>query len=401
MAGQRLLEIHMLGEFTIRRTDDPSRMITTRNSRSKKPWELLAYLLTFRDREIPQAELIELFWPSGEEGNPAASLKALIHRARGLLVELGLAGSLIVSSHGAYGIDSSLLALVDAERFDRLCRDSLAETDPAARLAMLREAADLFGGDFLEKFGGDAWVMPIGVAYHNQYLRVVRDLLDALKTGGSPEEIVRLCRRASAVDPYHETFQVVLLQAMAACGARDEALRHYAALKQTLMDQFGVSPSRELLDLYREISGGTASASANLETVCQDMKESSHTRAFYCEYAFFKDFYRVMLRSLARTGLSVNLVMLSVRDADGGVLSTRRTVTAMQKTHAVVADSLRRGDIFTQFSTSQYLLMLSSASYENSGMVMQRIVANFNRAYPGSKLTLRYNLMPLEQFEIK
>jgi len=394
------VHIQMFGELSVRRTDG-SAEITSRVSRSKKLWSLIAYLFTYRVREVPQSELIEFLWPDSEDdGNPASSLKALIHRARGLLDGLGLPGSLIVSGHGAYGIDSSLIASVDTETFDRLCREAQSGADDE-RLPRLREAFALYRGGFLSVMASEPWVAPINAYFHSLYLRAARDLLALLQKRGCADEIIADCRAAAAIDPYTEELQITLIRALALAGAQDEALQQYASVKKMLMEQFGVSPSTELLDLYREISGGVKSPSPSLDAIRQDLAEKSSADAFYCEYAFFKDFYRVMLRSLSRTGQTANLVMLSVRGADGCALSSRRTRTAMDKLRAVVSGSLRQGDIFTRYGPTQYLLMLPSASYEDSGMVMERVIANFNRVYPGSKLTLQYSRMPLEQFDLE
>ena len=69
-----IIYVNMLGEFSI---TIGSQVIMDRNNQSKKPWSLLEYLITFRDRNIPVEELIDLFWKDEASNNPAGALLGL------------------------------------------------------------------------------------------------------------------------------------------------------------------------------------------------------------------------------------------------------------------------------------------------------------------------------------
>lgn len=56
---------------------------------------------------------------------------------------------------------------------------------------------------------------------------------------------------------------------------------------------------------------------------------------------------------------------------------------------------LRRGDVFTRYSVSQFLIMLPAINYENGEMVMKRIIRNFKKDNPHSKAVLTYKLQSL------
>ena len=77
--------VNMLGEFSITIKD---KKINESSNQSKKPWCLLEYLITFRNREIPPNELIELIWSNDESTNPGGALKTLLFRSRKLLTPL-------------------------------------------------------------------------------------------------------------------------------------------------------------------------------------------------------------------------------------------------------------------------------------------------------------------------
>lgn len=84
------LQINMLGGFSLRYNEN---VIDYQRSRSHKLWLILEYLITFRDKEITQNELIELLWGDEFTENPANTLKTLLHRLRNMLEELEFAPS--------------------------------------------------------------------------------------------------------------------------------------------------------------------------------------------------------------------------------------------------------------------------------------------------------------------
>ena len=84
------LQINMLGGFSLQYRD---KVIDYQKSRSHKLWLILEYLITFRDKDITQDELINLLWGDEFTENPANTLKTLLHRLRSMLNELEFAPS--------------------------------------------------------------------------------------------------------------------------------------------------------------------------------------------------------------------------------------------------------------------------------------------------------------------
>ncbi len=83
---ETIIYVNMLGGFSVTIGD---KIIVDQNNQAKKPWSLLEYLITFRGRDIPVDELIDLFWKDEASNNPAGALKTLMFRVRKLLEPLG------------------------------------------------------------------------------------------------------------------------------------------------------------------------------------------------------------------------------------------------------------------------------------------------------------------------
>lgn len=146
------LRICMLGGCSLSYGD---RTVDDSRQHARKPWLLLEYLVTFRNREIPVEELADLLYPEG--GGSGGALKTLVYRVRSLLEELGTPDSreIIVVSRGSYAWNTGTPLELDTDRFELACqRAAGAGTLPAERLAACREAVGLYRGDFLPRAAG-------------------------------------------------------------------------------------------------------------------------------------------------------------------------------------------------------------------------------------------------------
>lgn len=386
------VRVHMLGRFSIVVGDTE---ISEQGTRSRKVWLLLAYMICCRNRVVPQEELIQLLW--GEEGsaNPHNALKTMFHRVRTLL---GPAGhDLIIRQDGTYAWNKAVPMDFDAEEFERLCQAAGRESKEDLRLEIYLRAVERYQGDFLPKFSNELWVVPQSTYYHNLYIQTVQDLLRILEARERRTEAVALCRSALQVEPYREELYVHLLRNLLDLGDQKGAVQAYEDLSELLYANFGVKPSEELRALYREAVRTVNDRSLPMEVVLEQLREPGlGAGALCCEYDFFRVLYHAMARAVARSGDAVHLVLLTVQGERGKELAKRSLDRAMENLEDVIRLSLRRCDVFTRCSASQYLLMLPQANFENSCMVCERVKKAFYRQHPHSPAALQCVVKPLE-----
>lgn len=391
------LHIHMLGEFSL---SYAGRTVQDQSNRSRKVWTLLAYLITFRGREVTQAELIDMLWPDESSDNPAGALKTLLHRTRAVLDGLGCADGrhlILRQPGGGYAWNNSVACRIDAEDFAKAYKQAGAARDEEEKLAHYRRAAALYHGDFLARYSAEPWAISINAYYHMTYLQVVHELLALLRERELYEEIVALCSRAVEIEPHDESLYYHQIKALADDGNQQAARSQYEKMSELFFSKFGVTPSDELKALYHEVTRGSNSMESDLRTIRAQLRETAlQPGAFYCEYAFFKDVYRIEARSAARSGSAMHLGLLTVSGADGGPLRQRSLNLVMDKLKECTRRSLRRGDVFAKYSVSQYIIMLPHANYENSRLILERIVRSFRRENPHSPARLHYSVQPLE-----
>ena len=108
--------------------------------------------------------------------------------------------------------------------------------------------------------------------------------------------------------------------------------------------------------------------------------------------------YQLEARACARSGDSIYLGLITLNPAENiDNPSTKSKLNkAMDDLVAALNDTLRKGDVYSRYSVSQYVLLLPSASFENVEMVMKRISSAFYRRHIKKDFTLSYKMLPLD-----
>lgn len=389
--------VRMLGEFSIS-NGEGTYAVSNKGRRSKKIIGLLEYLITFRDREIPQNELVEMLWPNGNRKEPANSLKTLLYRARAVLDELGEGWGkrLIISQSGSYAWNNDNDIWVDAVEFERLCKSASVKSE-RNKHELQMDALSLYKGDFLPRSETEMWTMPMVSYYHTMYLNTVCEVVETFKQERRYEDIIEICQKAITIDSFDEQLHIHMIKALLACGMQQRAQEHYIKVKDLYLDKFGIGPSQELMALYKEITKAIKHTEMNLCVIRDDLcEEEVMPGAFFCEYEFFKDIYRLYAREMVRSGDAVQIALITVMNNNDRQMNQKQLAVAMQRLHEVTRQSLRSSDIVCRYSVSQLLLMLPSAGQKDSDAVLGRISKNYRRKYPHMNVLLNGTPLPME-----
>ena len=155
---QAKIYVSMLGTLSITWN---GQSITEKDSRSRKTWLLLAYLIHERSRHIKQQEIIRLLWDEKEEqANPQGSLKTALHRLRSMLNKLNESAGhqLILRQDSSYAWNPQYELEYDVEIFETLYRETIAAQEDDIRLAHCLQAVRLYQGDYLPLLSQEPWL---------------------------------------------------------------------------------------------------------------------------------------------------------------------------------------------------------------------------------------------------
>ena len=98
---------------------------------------------------------------------------------------------------------------------------------------------------------------------------------------------------------------------------------------------------------------------------------------------------------MERNGNATHIALLSISSNTDKPLSKRSLDRIMEQVGAGLRSSLRRGDTISRCSTSQYIIMLPKANYENSCMVCRRVITSFHRNHPHVAAKINFMVQPL------
>lgn len=388
VASEQMPYIYLLGGLRIVYGDIS---IDDSLSRTRQVWTLLGYLITFRHKTVSQETLYDLLWPDGKSDNPANALKNLIYRIRSILSSSNIpnAKDLILFRGGTYCWNNSIDCFVDIEQFEKLKEQAdNTELSDQERIELYNQAIDLYKGDFMASSAYDDWVVPMISYYRSLYFRCVRDLGSLLLNNQQFVEVTSLSQKAMTIDQFEEMPHKLLIFSFVKQGKHQEALNHYRFVDDLFFRELGVTPSESMRKLYSRITKNVQNIQTDLGLIKDSLAEEDANGAFFCDYEVFKNVYKLEARAASRAGHSVFLALITVVDKLGATPAVEVLAPEMDRLMAIIHASLRKGDVVSRFSPSQYILLLPMLSYESGQVVLRRITLRYDASNhsPGIKL---------------
>jgi len=385
------LVIETLGVFSVRVGD---KFLSDNSPRAGQVWRLFKYIITNRNTPIPTEKLIDLLWPDGDVDNPIKALYTLVYRLRVLLNEhFDKKQVFITFQHNSYIWNKNSNYWLDSEVFENLYQEASEENLPGTeRISIYHRAFELYHGDYLSESYSEGWVFPAANYYKRLYTSTIIKLSELCSEAGDYSSIVRYCEKAVEFDPFDENLHATLINALVSLGLVSQALAHYEYIAAMLNRELGVKPSENLQEIFRSIHINSLHFHPNdIQAIKDTLREDGESNeAFFCEFDTFKHIYRLEVRAIQRTGSSIFLSLLSLTTPDNTVPDENVLSAAFITLKHVALFGLRRGDVVTQPSKSQLMVLLPATSVSICEMVMNRLRDRFYTQYRGTPVRLRY-----------
>ena len=385
-----ILKVTTLGNFTLIYA---GKEISCSSNRSKLIWNIIAYLLCHRGEFISSEELISIIWKQEKNDNPSGAMRTAIHRARAMLNELTETVSLplLIAKNGGYMWNPEVKMQLDTEEFDRL---AASVNDGEDALSAGLAALDLYGGKFLPILSSELWVIPMQSYYQSVYEFVLERVLMILEQEGRFDDGIAICTKAIKIDQYSEKIYQHLMRFLLVSGRRQDVVQVYEKLGKLLLGTFGIMPDQESRALYREALNLSNNTNVVVPESVQEMLSElgEINGALICDFDFFKLLYQAHARALVRSGQATHTALLTLKSRTSNPVAAKSLSLAMDNLEKHLAASLRKGDVITRCSSSQFLVMLPSANYENSFKVCQRFITSFNKKHPHSPLYVDFDV---------
>ncbi|MDD6032785.1 MAG: BTAD domain-containing putative transcriptional regulator [Oscillospiraceae bacterium] len=381
---QEKIQVKTFGGFSMTYC---GKVLQLERNTATKASHLLQYLIYHWDRSFPKEDLVSILYSSDEVNDPVNNLKVNIFRLRKMLIAAGLPPQeYIVYQKGCYGWNPEIPVEIDAELFLKALDRAERPGPMEERLPDYNEALSLYKGEFLPILRGEEWASVIDVRCQSRYLDAVETVCRWYQEQGNPAMVMNTARDAAQNCPYEERVYLIQLRCLMGQQRYQEAVMLYDEVATLLMDEMGISPSAEMTAIYRQISAEENMAVTGLGEIRDYMRErNAMPGAYHCSYPAFIDSCRLLSRVVERSGQSAFLVLCTLKDGKETPLQpSNRLREAAAAMHCAIRSSLRKGDMYTRYSSSQFLLMLLGISRENCQIVTERIEKTF-RQEPGAR----------------
>lgn len=391
------LEISTFGNFMVKRGNE---LISESSKRSHKIWNLFKYFITHRGKRIPPDILLEIIWEGQDDGNQQA-LRNLVYRLRRLLNKNKFNDKYcyIIFSQGGYTWDTSSDYWLDAEEFESLYQLAVqtANENPKKAAELYRQGIYLYKGDYLPEHSYYEWVIPIRNYYRRIYLESIFALTELLKKEDRYKEICKICKDALLIEPFEEGIHQIVIEALIEEGETRKALAHYEYITSLFYQELGVKPSPALKKLYRRIKNSEQVIELDLVYIQESLSDRKEAAgAFACDPDTFRFFYKLEGRRMERSGEAVFLGLLTLTNTDYNLPSDKSLKETMELLQRVLKNSLRKGDVISQWNEAQFLLLLPGINSEQAGRVFKRIQDKFQKKCQDDEIILRTKYQPLQ-----
>lgn len=145
---------------------------------------------------------------------------------------------------------------------------------------------------------------------------------------------------------------------------------------------------------YRQNESGVAVDLEQIEGLVEE--KISRKGAYLVEQEGFRNIYQFIARYIDRTKLQVQILLMTLYPANREAEDSARLEAEMCLLGEEIGSQLRRGDVSTRFSSTQYVVILMDASEENGHKIADRILNAYRDRSKSDDVAVRYDVRQIK-----
>ena len=386
--------IKTLGKFSVHLGD---MLVSSESGRTQRVWKLFKRLITSRHRPVPADALVRTLWGADEPEDTQRSLDMLLARLRRLLTADGEERNCILYLGNSYQWNPQVQISLDVLDFESLIKQAETADNDEAQIFLLKQAVELYNGSYLEENAGEMWILSVANYYKRLYLKALGDLCALYSKHGLMNEIIELSTQAINYEPFEEVLHERIIRTLYLQGEVIAAKKHYDSFLTQVQQELGAEPSEDFLAQFRGL-WESSDEQENLDNIKGVLDgEISRSGAYFCTVDIFNQIYVIDKRAEERMRFPVFLALITVTLEElphpGGSRDDNQVLRqAMFTLRHCMMSTLRRGDIVTQYTKNQFLLMLSAYQPENAEAALSRVKHLFLAAISGVAIDIQFSV---------
>lgn len=387
-----MLSISTLGGFDIK-LDGQS--ILSQSGRSYKLNKLFEYFITFRNKKLLPEMIMDNLFSESESDDPKNMLRTQIFRLRKnirsfLPDDIDESEYLAINfTNGYYCLDLGEKIEIDVDEFEMLINqgDKSIEYEPEAAIDFYYKAINLYKGLYLSDMAYEVWLVSTRNYYQRLYLRTIKRLVSLLNERDKTENIIALCEQALLIEPYEESINIYLMEAMLHQGQQKNALNHYEYSLKMLKKELNAEPSSSFKEMLNKIqSFSSENSNVDFNSINDILDSETAQGPVQCNIDSFKFLLNVQKRKALRYNQNDYLCIMDIMNNNN---------KKSKEISEILKSSLRRGDVFTFWNQSNIMIMLHNVDNGGIDVVRKRIYDKINdsKALSGRDVKFIYSLI--------
>jgi DNA-binding SARP family transcriptional activator len=248
------LYVTCLGRFEVRRFGQPIELCSNRSGQT-----LFRYLIAQLKHRATMDTLMAVLWPEEVAEVARHKLRVAMSALRRSLNSdyvLEPGGGYILCKNRVYELNPLAVLETDVDEFLALYHAGLRAASTTEAVKYYEKACQLYTGPFLVEDLYADWSFPRREHFSQVYLTMCAALADAALKSGRYEDAIRWANAILKENRCDEKAHRQLMQAYAAQGRRNEALRQYQRCQRILDEELSVQPMPETVNLFHALLSG-------------------------------------------------------------------------------------------------------------------------------------------------
>ena len=215
---------------------------------------LMTLLLIHRNRDLPREWVESTIWSLSHPQGARQSFYNIWSYAKRTLRAHGINDAFMDLTRGIIRMDTSALRcdLVDLDAV--LEQNKVSSSNAEEVLSLVDVVNKLYQGQLLPGINVPQ-IATYRTTYNNKVISFLHDAAQRLNKLGQTLSAERVARQAFSLDTTREDTCFMFMKVQHALGQRSGAIMTFLNHRQSLVDQFGIDPSKKLSNLYEEILG--------------------------------------------------------------------------------------------------------------------------------------------------
>lgn len=135
----------------------------------------------------------------------------------------------------------------------------------------------------------------------------------------------------------------------------------------------------------------------DMKILAREMREEDPHPGAYCQdYETFKSIYRFVERKMTRKDMGAFLILFTLTDTSNEFPTLDKRDYQLEILGQEIQNNLRMGDLYAQYSSCQYLVMLSDTTEDNVERIAGRICQAFYRENGTADELILHHTYPLK-----